>query len=160
MLLGWSPSEISPEYPLSRDATVARGTPPRSTAGKTIVVIDDEDELRREIAEYLERQGYEVLQCDSAATARLLIGTLVQSAKPGVVVFCDEQLSDGDGIDIFIDFAARLPASRWFLMSGCHDSARLAEYQRKNGKLPPYAVMEKPFTLRSLKIALSENETR
>jgi two-component system, NtrC family, response regulator AtoC len=144
---------------LSRHATVAGETPSRSTAGKTVVLIDDEDELRQEIAEYLERRGYEVLQCDSANAARRLIGTLVQSAKAGVVVFCDEQLPDGDGIDIFIAFAARLPASRWFLMSGCHDSARLAEYQRINGKLPPYAVLEKPFTLRSLRIALGEPET-
>jgi DNA-binding NtrC family response regulator len=123
---------------------------------KTVVVIDDEEELRREIAEYLERQGYTVLQCDSSEAARRTVDALVDRAAPGIVVLCDEGLSDGDGLDVFLDCALRLRDSRWFLMSGNHDAARLAEHRRIAGGLPPYTVLEKPFSLRALRLALRD----
>lgn len=120
------------------------------TPAGPIVVIDDEDELREEIASYLHRRGYDVIQCGSAAEARRTLNTLTANGPMPVAVLCDETLSDGDGVAIFIDHAPQMAASRWFLMSGDHDSARLAADATGKGPLPPHTVLEKPFTLRSL----------
>lgn len=113
-----------------------------------LLLIEDDDDLRGEIREYLVRRRHEVTALGSAAEARRILDPLRATTEPFDAVVCDMNLTDGDGIDLYVEFGSRLPACRWILMSGDPDSHRLADERRKNPALPPYIVVEKPVSLR------------
>ena len=121
-----------------------------------VLVIEDEEELRTEIAAYLQRRGYEVRQAASAQAGREALDALKTDGPAVLVVLCDENLPDGDGLGLFSDFAPAMPGSHWVLMSGDHDGSRLAVAASSPSErpLPSYTLLEKPFTLRSLKNAI------
>jgi DNA-binding response OmpR family regulator len=122
---------------------------------KLVLVIEDEDDLRDEIVEYLRRHGYEVVAYASARAARERLGAWAPAGIVPHAVLCDESLPDGSGIEIFLDLAAELPNSRWILMSGAHDEdGRLTSATA--AARPTYRVLEKPFALKSLKCSLED----
>ena len=65
---------------------------------------------------------------------------------------CDVSLPDGDGVDFYVESAARVPDCRWILMSGGHDLESLDRKFSGIGRRP--IVLEKPLPLRSLCDAL------
>jgi len=116
-----------------------------------ILVVEDDADLRVEIVEYLERRRHEATGCATVAAARAAL-----SGPPAALfeaAICDVGLPDGDGLQFFLESAARTPGCRWILMSGSHDLGRLRELLRARAARP--VILEKPMPLRTLNDALS-----
>lgn len=125
----------------------------RGVAVRILLVEDDED-LRTEIGEYLQRRGHDVTACGSLGDARAAVRRLAARNTAAEAIVCDVNLPDGNGIDFYAASAAELPACRWVLMSGAHDAARIDGLSA--GKdLPPCTIVEKPMSLRTLNGALN-----
>ena len=144
--------------PLSLDAacesvrTVAHepSRPDYSEMRLQLLLLEDDDDLRSEIREYMTRRRHGVTALGSVADARRVLERLLASGAPLDAVICDINLRDGNGIDIFVAFAPRRPACRWILMSGDPDPQRLAAVRKIHPTLPPCVVVEKPVSLRHL----------
>jgi len=80
----------------------------------TILVVDDEPELRQIVSESLEHQGFAVAQAVDASDA---LARLEGFAYDGLVV--DLALPDGDGMDVLNAALARYPGIRSVVMTGC-----------------------------------------
>lgn len=65
-----------------------------------LLLVEDSTAFRKMIAEFLRRQGYEVYEAWSLATARVLL----PSVRPSIVLL-DLQLEDGDGFSLLADDA-------------------------------------------------------
>jgi DNA-binding NtrC family response regulator len=122
-----------------------------------ILVVEDDADLRVEIVEYLERRHHRVIACGTVATARRALAEMADPALLEAAV-CDVSLPDGDGVDFYVESAARVPDCRWILMSGGHDLERLDRQFRGIARRP--VVLEKPLPLRSLCDALEGTPKR
>lgn len=114
-----------------------------------ILLIEDDADLRDEISEALVRRGHAILSVGSARAAHQSL-TEQLSSGPLDAIVCDINLPDGDGICLYVEFAARLPSCRWILMSGDPDPRRIAEANEANPALPGCEIVEKPVSLRNL----------
>lgn len=80
----------------------------------TIIVVDDEEEVRAVVAEYLADFGYHVLQADSGATALRLL-----RADPHVrLLVTDIRMPEMSGLELADQAAAIRPALKIILISG------------------------------------------
>lgn len=69
--------------------------------GRTVLVVDDEPQIRALLREYLAAEGYQVLEADSGATALRQLGMLGESAARNVdLVLLDIGLPDVDGLQV------------------------------------------------------------
>lgn len=66
---------------------------PRATMKNTLLIIDDEKDIRHLLAKLLEYEGYEVLTTDKAKSGLQLL-----QEQPVQVVLCDVKLPDANGI--------------------------------------------------------------
>jgi DNA-binding response OmpR family regulator len=117
------------------------------------VLVEDDDDLRAEISEYLQRRGHEVTDCATLADARRVLGALVSGVPPEAVI-CDVNLPDGNGADLCREMAPQLPQCRWLLMSGAHEPAELDEKLAGIPGPPRWTIVDKPVTMRALNQAL------
>ena len=92
-----------------------------------ILVVDDEDILRRGILAYLRGQGFDVAEANSCATAR----ELFQSFKPDVAVV-DYLLGDGNALDL-LPKLREIDADTPILILTSHGSIDLAVRAMKEG---------------------------
>jgi DNA-binding NtrC family response regulator len=112
-----------------------------------ILVIEDEEDLRTEIVEFLVRRCHRPIGCRTLAEATVVLKTMTPDA-----VLSDINLPDGDGMSFCLSNAARFPAAIWLLMSGNDDLLRLGSQLKSIGgeKKPSFAIVEKPVPLRLL----------
>lgn len=115
-----------------------------------ILLVEDDAELRREMLEYLARRAYTVTAVETSAEARDVLSRSPAAGDTLRVVLCDLNLGDGNGIDLFVEFAPLLPSCRWILMSGDPDPERLKAARHRLPGLPPCTIVSKPVSLRSL----------
>lgn len=125
-----------------------------------LLLIEDDDYLRSEIRESLVRRRHEVTAVAFAAEARRILDRLSTAPKstasePFDAVVCDMNLTDGNGIDLYVEFGSQHPACRWVLMSGDLDSQRVADERRKHPALPLCSLVEKPVSMRQLAALLT-----
>jgi DNA-binding NtrC family response regulator len=119
----------------------------------TVLVVEDEDELRQIIADSLESRGFAVAQSLNAADA---IGRLEGFAYDGLVV--DLRLPDRDGMEVLEAALSRYPQIRSIVMTGVGG----VEEAVKAIKLGAIDFLIKPFQLVQLANVLqaSLNEQR
>lgn len=115
-----------------------------------VLLIDDDDDLRVEVLEYLRRRHHEVTGCASLAAARATVDRQIQEVRLPEAVICDVHLGDGNGIDFCLQAGPRLPAARWLLMSGDHDADNLADKLDEISRRFDCQIVEKPVSLRIL----------
>ena len=115
----------------------------------TLLVAEDEDVLRVLTARILRREGYVVLEAQSAEAA--LEDQQAQMGRVDVLV-SDVNLSGADGFQLFSWLRRFNPRLKAVFMSGsCRDSAM------KSDQLPPGTLfLEKPFDARGLVSAIRE----
>lgn len=109
------------------------------------LVVDDDDVIRRNVAEVLTNDGWEVCEASSAEQALELINRNQWS-----LVFCDVKFStDGahDGYHVLRNFAAEQPAAHIVLMTG-HGSAVGALDAVSSGA---YDYLMKPFEIADIR---------
>lgn len=117
---------------------------------RSVLIVEDDDDLRPELVEFLRKRGRRVSACGSLATAREALETMLVKRTPPEHVISDVGLPDGDGLRLFSEFAPRLAGTRWLLMSGSHDIERLTRTLRDLVTAHPPVVIEKPFSLKLL----------
>jgi len=114
------------------------------------LVIDDEAQLRRFVAQALEEDGWEVSQAESAEHAFAML-----REQQWAAVFCDVMMGGANGFSVLRRFKEELPQTRVVLMTG-HGSAAGALDATAFGA---YDYLLKPFgveALQSLSRAMSE----
>ena len=119
-------------------------TAPAIPAGRLALVVDDEHVVRMVLRRYLDRQGWTVLEAETAERALEL---LASDATPDIVL-CDLNLPGLSGAALCRRITELRPslASRLVLTSGDPTSAG-AELQRAALDCP---ILGKPFTLADL----------
>jgi len=120
-----------------------------------ILLVEDDAELRREMLEYLARRAYTVTAVETSAEAREVLIRSPTAGETLVMVLCDLNLGDGNGIDLFVEFAPLHPSCQWILMSGDPDPGRLKAARLRHPALPPCTIVSKPVSLRSLVALIS-----
>ena len=109
--------------------------------GDAVVIIEDNEDLREEIVDFLCRRGRAAIGCGTLVEAQ----ELCRRHTPLVVV-ADINLPDGDGVAFCREMAAAHPETKWVLMSGNADLVRQGNCARTSA----FAVIDKPIPLRSL----------
>jgi DNA-binding NtrC family response regulator len=109
--------------------------------GDAIVIIEDNEDLREEIVDFLCRRGRVAIGCGTLSEAR----RICHEHAP-LVVLADINLPDGDGVAFCSTMAAQFPETKWVLMSGNTDLVRHGHQART----PAFAVIDKPVPLRTL----------
>ncbi|WP_178133899.1 response regulator [Vineibacter terrae] len=109
--------------------------------GGAILIIEDNEDLRDEIVDYLCRRGHAASGCKTLAEAH----DFCREHDPAVVV-ADIHLPDGSGVTFCRDMADTYPDTRWVLMSGNADLVREGNRARTSA----FAVIDKPIPLRTL----------
>lgn len=106
-----------------------------------VVIIEDNEDLREEIVDFLSRRGRSAIGCGTLAEAE----RACRSHSPFVVV-ADINLPDGDGVSFCRDMSGLYPDTKWVLMSGNADHVRRGNLARSGA----FAVIDKPVPLRTL----------
>lgn len=111
-----------------------------------VVVVDDDDAVRRLAARMLEAEGHRVLPFRSAesALARLPAGPFL--------LLTDLELPGQDGLALWRTVRTRDPSARGILMSGALDD----HVQRRARAAGIGAMLKKPFSWEELGTALRD----
>jgi DNA-binding NtrC family response regulator len=136
------PSDTPPEGP----QTPARALPGR---GELIVVVDDDDILRRAIARMLKSLGFSVLTAADGADA---IAAIESCAKPIDAMLVDVVMPHLSGPELVDRLASRGIHIGVIYMSG-YDDATIVTHLMNSPTLP---LLRKPFTPQALMLVLRE----
>ena len=119
-------------------------TAPSALPARTALVVDDEQVVRMVLRRFLDRQGWTVLEAETAERALEL---LAERPAPDIVI-CDLNLPGLSGAELCRRITELHPAlaSRLVMTSG-DPSAASAELQRAALDCP---ILGKPFTLADL----------
>lgn len=108
-----------------------------SPATLSILLVDDETELLREIALYLKRRGHDVTQASSYTAGAVLIDNAVD---PDVLI-TDVRMPGGSGLDLARRARERHPRCRVVVMTGHLDETQIGTADNIGAS----AVLFKPF---------------
>jgi DNA-binding NtrC family response regulator len=111
-----------------------------------VLLIDDDEDLRLLMAEYLTSCGKKVRACGSIAEARAAFAEMARTEPPHTVIV-DDQLPDGKGIGFCRSLQPAFPGTRWILISGNHDLDALAQAKAEGAT---FISVDKPMSLRTL----------
>ena len=112
----------------------------------TILVVDDEPDIRSTVKEILEDEGYEVVLAESAAAAR----EARQRERPDVVLL-DIWMPDLDGISLLREWASVGALSCPVIMMSGHGTVETAVEATRLGA---YDFVEKPISLAKLLLTI------
>jgi CheY-like chemotaxis protein len=117
--------------------------PGTGSAGTTpeglVVVLEDEESLRKLARQALEDAGFSVLECGDAAD----VDSLVRSGVPAVaLIVADLRVPGSSGLDLVRKVVDRWPAAKVLMVSGY--AVEAARARREGGGGLPF--LEKPYT--------------
>ena len=119
-----------------------------STGQKTILVVDDEPEVRKLVSAMLTRSGYKVLSADTGENAVRLI-----KSNPDTDLLLTDVVSPGMSGPMIADrIAALKPDIRVLFMSGYDSTQVVQRYVVEKG----YSLLVKPFTMEQLERKVSQ----
>ncbi len=110
---------------------------------KTVLVVDDDDEVRRFVATVLSRQGYRTAQAESGIDA---LSHFHQDRPDIDILVTDISLLDTNGISLAERFLVRFPGAGVVFMSGFVEVPR----SRLEKLAARWAFVPKPFHLQAL----------
>jgi DNA-binding NtrC family response regulator len=111
------------------------------TSRPDVLVVDDDPSQCLEIAEYLHRRGFNVLEANDAASAL----RIMETRSPRVVI-SDISMPELDGIVMTQQATSQGTRTKIILMSGDSDMVRAANVQHSGA----FAVIHKPVPLKML----------
>jgi len=110
---------------------------------ETVLVVDDDNEVRQFVVTVLSRQGYRTVQSSSGIDAAVHM----QPGQPKIdVLVTDVSLLDTDGVALAEHFAELFPEAGVVIMSGHPGIPR----SRLEKLAVPWAFVEKPFHLQRM----------
>lgn len=119
---------------------VRQSGPPTSAPGKIILLVEDEEEVRRVAARILREEGYQVLEANNAESAMSL-----SESHPVDLLLTDVILAGINGIELAERVTRRLPRLRTLYMSG-YAGDRMEDMRLVDES----AYLEKPLTRKKL----------
>ncbi len=120
-----------------------------STAGATVLLVDDEETIRRVGGQVLEKLGYEVLL---AANGKSAIEMFEKHANEIDIVILDLIMPVMDGIEAFDELRKRAPDLKILVSSGYIENAQKVEWLSSKG-VSEYLV--KPYEIEELRRKLA-----
>jgi two-component system, cell cycle sensor histidine kinase and response regulator CckA len=113
-----------------------------SSSQKTILVVDDEPEIRKLVSAMLTRNGYKVVSADTGENAIRLF-----RSQPEIHLLLTDVVAPGmSGPMIADQIAALSPAVKVLFMSGYDSTQVVQRYVVEKG----YSLLIKPFTMEQL----------
>ncbi|HTQ05076.1 MAG TPA: response regulator [Polyangiaceae bacterium] len=137
--------EDSVVEPIPEEQLRESSVPPAPPGAKTILIVDDELEIRKMLSRLLARAGFRVLETDRGVTAL----RIVKEQTPDLIVL-DAMLPEVHGFDV----ARRIKGSRRYghipivMVSAVYRGWRYAEDLRQTLGVDDF--IEKPFTLQDV----------
>ncbi len=117
---------------------------------RSILVVDDNADLREPLKAALELEGYEVRAAASGEQALAL-----QGESPCDVLVSDIFMPDMDGMELIDQFRSRYPATAIVAMSGDARYAQHQNYLRAAQLIGVATTLKKPFEISALLEALA-----
>ena len=111
-----------------------------------ILVIDDQEPIRRIIRRVLENEGHDVLDASDGELGMALLG---RAQAPVDVVITDIFMPGMDGIQTLREIRKRFPAIKVIAISG-GDSSGLLDLRQDAELLGAVKSVHKPFTAREI----------
>ena len=106
-----------------------------------VLVVDDEDRVRRMLRTALEREGHEVLEAREGNEALRM-----QQASPAELVITDLIMPDKDGLEVIMALRRDAPGLKIIAMSGGGRFSAMESLQMAE-PLGAFAALRKPFQL-------------
>jgi CheY-like chemotaxis protein len=120
-----------------------KATPTAPATGKTVLVLDDEPEVRKLVSAMLASNGYTVLAADSGEHA---IKIFKKTKRPVDLLLLDVVSPGLAGPMVAERIAELQPGLRVLFMSGYEDTSVVRQYVLEKG----FALLKKPFTAEQL----------
>lgn len=121
---------------------------PRSflvNAMPSVLVVDDEDQVRQLIRETLEEAGYDVQEARGGKEA-----VECYRAKPADLVIMDILMPDQDGLESTMTLRREFPASRVIAITGGSDMIGVLNFLDVARMLGARRTLQKPFEMKTL----------
>jgi PAS domain S-box-containing protein len=117
--------------------------------GETVLVVEDNPELRRLVTRLLAEFGYSVLETDGARAALQIL-----ESTPVHLLFTDIVMSgDMDGFELARQSRGRWPGMRVLLTSGFAEASGSGQIESRD---PPVAMLRKPYRKEQLAQAVHD----
>ncbi len=116
---------------------------------KQILIIDDDDQLRRMLRRMLEHDGYTVSEASSGEE-----GCIRYSEQPADLIITDLVMPGKSGIETAMDIKEEYPDAKFIIMSGCDWYGIDAEFEvaKSLGAL----TIKKPFEKKNMLTAIKQ----
>lgn len=111
----------------------------------SVLVVDDEDQIRQLIRETLERAGYEVQEARDGRQ-----GLERYRAKPTDLVIMDILMPDQDGLESIMTLRREFPAVRIIAITGGSDMIGILNFLDVAKMLGARRTLQKPFDMQTL----------
>ena len=111
----------------------------------SVLVVDDEDQIRQLIRETLEQSGYEVEEASNGKQ-----GLERYRAKPADLVIMDILMPDQDGLESIMTLRREFPASRVIAITGGSDMIGILNFLDVAKMLGARRTLQKPFDMQTL----------
>jgi CheY-like chemotaxis protein len=111
----------------------------------SVLVVDDEDQVRQLLRETLEQAGYEVQEARDGKE-----GLARYRAKPTDVVIMDILMPDQDGLESIMTLRREFPACRIIAITGGSDMIGILNFLDVAKMLGARRTLHKPFEMKTL----------
>jgi CheY-like chemotaxis protein len=120
-------------------------TGPSGKGGATVVLVDDNDDVREVTALLLSKLGYNVIGAESGAKAL----SLLETGTTADLLIADFSMPDMSGIELSEKVRSGWPAVKVLFVTGYADIPGFQD------QLSGETVVKKPFTIKQLESALA-----
>ena len=111
----------------------------------SILVVDDEEQIRRLICQTLERAGYHVTEARDGKEALLL-----HRLAPADLVIMDILMPDQDGLETTVALRREFPDVKIIVITGGSDMIGILNYLDVAKMLGAHSTLQKPFEMKTL----------
>ena len=111
----------------------------------SVLIVDDEDQIRQLIRETLEQAGYDVQEASNGKQ-----GLEQYRAKPADLVIMDILMPDQDGLESIMTLRREFPASRVIAITGGSDMIGILNFLDVAKMLGARRTLQKPFDMQTL----------
>ena len=116
---------------------------------KRILIIDDDDQIRKTLRKMLEREGYRVSEASSGEE-----GCIRFSEQPADLIITDLVMSGKNGIETAVAIKEEYSDAKFILMSGCDWYGIDAEFEV--AKSLGAITLKKPFERKIIREAIKQ----